>query len=454
MCQIPTIGPKTAGQLVAAFGEDSMEQMLGDNVYNFINLMDEDGDLFFNDRRAARMERAMANLEFGFGQGGYQPSEFIKRYLPNQYFDLMIVDEGHEYKNDSTAQGQAMGVLANKANKVLLLTGTLMGGYATDLMFLLWRILGKRMREDGYTYQRGTLGPAAMAFMREHGVLKDVYKETESSSHRTARGKKMTVRTSKAPGFGPKGIARYVLPYTVFLKLKDIGQGVLPDYREELIQVAMTHDQMVEYQSLSSALLARLKKDLAAGDTSMLGVVINALLRWPDTGFRPETVTHPRTRELVHFTDSVFDDDTLSPKEEKMVELCLAEKAEGRRTLVYTIYTGKQDVASRYKRILETTGLKVAVLRSSVDTSKREDWIMDQVDRGIDVMICNPELVKNGLDLLDFPSILFMQSGYNVYTVQQASRRSWRIGQTNDVVVYFLGYEASAQATCLVLTPL
>jgi hypothetical protein len=33
-----------------------------------------------------------------------------------------------------------MGVLANKVHEVLLLTGTLMGGYADDLFFLLWRI--------------------------------------------------------------------------------------------------------------------------------------------------------------------------------------------------------------------------------------------------------------------------------------------------------------------------
>ncbi|MEL7893404.1 DEAD/DEAH box helicase, partial [Pseudomonas aeruginosa] len=37
--------------------------------------------------------------------------------------------------------------------------------------------------------------------------------------------------------------------------------------------------------------------------------------------------------------------------------------------------------------------------------------------------------VKTGLDLLDFPTIAFMQTGYKVYTLQQAARRSWRIGQ-------------------------
>jgi len=51
-------------------------------------------------------ERAMANIEFGFGEGGYQPTEFIKRYLPDACFDLLVIDEGHEYKNSGSAQGQ------------------------------------------------------------------------------------------------------------------------------------------------------------------------------------------------------------------------------------------------------------------------------------------------------------------------------------------------------------
>jgi len=30
-------------------------------------------------------------------------------------------------------------------------------------------------------------------------------------------------------------------------------------------------------------------------------------------------------------------------------------------------------------------------------------------------LVCNPELVKTGLDLLDFPAIVFQQSGYSAY---------------------------------------
>jgi hypothetical protein len=449
LCQIPTIGPKTASRLTDVFGEDLLSGMLADNVYEFINLMDEDGDLVFSDKQARRMERAMGSMEFSFGQGGYQPTEFIKRYLPDGYFDLLVVDEGHEYKNDGSAQGQAMGVLANKVRKTILLTGTLMGGYADDLFYLLWRIMPRRMIEDGYRYNsNGSLGSASMAFMRDHGILKDIYKETEGDAHRTARSRRVTVRTVKAPGFGPKGIARFVLPFTAFLKLKDIGSNVLPPYREHFEEIAMTAEQAERYKALEGTLTQQMREALAKGDTSLLGVVLNVLLAWPDTCFRQEAVKHPRTRDLLAYVPSILGGEP-SPKEAEMIRICRENKARGRRVLVYTTYTGKRDTTSRLKALLEADGFRAAVLRATVGTSKREDWILSQVDRGVDVLITNPELVKTGLDLLDFPTIVFLQTGYNVYTLQQASRRSWRIGQQEDVDVHFLGYADTAQMVCL-----
>lgn len=452
MCRIPTIGPVRAERLLNDFGEDFLATMLIDNVSEFINLMDAQGNFIFSDRHAKRMERAMANIEFGFGEGGYQPTEFIKRYLPDGFFDLLVVDEGHEYKNSGSAQGQAMGVLAAKARKCVLLTGTLMGGYADDLFYLLFRILTRRMIEDGYRPNaRGSMAPAAMSFMRDHGVLKDIYTERDNESHKTAKGKKLSVRTVKAPGFGPKGIHRFVLPFTVFLKLKDIGGNVLPEYQEEFIDIAMSAEQASAYQQLASKLTHELRQALARRDTTLLGVVLNALLAWPDCCFRPEIVKHPRSRDALAFVPSIFADEERMPKEQALLDLCLAEKAKGRKVLAYTVYSGTRDTTARLKRLLEQGGLKAAVLRASVDTARREDWILDQIDRGVDVLITNPELVKTGLDLLDFPTIAFMQTGYNVYTLQQAARRSWRIGQRLPVRVIFFGYAHSSQIACLEL---
>ena len=69
-----TIGEVTAQKLMQKFGDAFLASMLGDNIHEFINLMDGNGELVFSDRQAHRMERAMANMEFGFGEGGYQPS--------------------------------------------------------------------------------------------------------------------------------------------------------------------------------------------------------------------------------------------------------------------------------------------------------------------------------------------------------------------------------------------
>lgn len=453
LCNIPSIGEKTAMRLLAKFGEDMLAHMLEDNFHNFINLMDDDGDLIFTDRQAKRMERFLGNNEISFGQGGYQPTEFIKRYLPNGYFGTLIVDEGHEYKNEGSAQGQAMGVLASQCQKTILLTGTLMGGYADDLFHLLFRLNPAMMIEDGFQYNaRGSIGSAAQAFMREHGILITTFKESgETKSHRTARGNFGKPSVSKGPGFGPKGIMRYVVPITVFLKLKDIGGNVLPAYVEEFIPTEMDDPQRDMYRRLSLKLNDIMKKALVMGDRTLLGVVLNCLLAWPDTAFREEHVYHPRKRVLLSSTPSLYSDLEWMPKERALIALCKEERRQGRRVLVYTTYSGTRDTQPRLKAGLEQSGFKVAVLRATVDAAKREDWVADQVDRGLDVLICNPELVKTGLDMLEFPTIVFMQTGYNVYTLMQAARRSWRIGQKQRVRVVFLGYEGTAQAQCLTL---
>ncbi|EBL8291880.1 DEAD/DEAH box helicase [Salmonella enterica] len=447
--RIPTVGEATARKLKAVFGDEFLASMLGDNLYEFINLMDGNGELVFTDRQAQRMERAMANMELGFGEGNYQASEFVKKYLPKGTFDLMVIDEGHEYKGGASAQGQAMGVLASQAKKVLLLTGTLMGGYADDIFYLLFRILTRRMLEEGYRPNRnGSLNAAAMQFMRDHGVLKEVLSES-TDAHKTAKGKKTSIRVSKAPGFGPKGVLRCLLPYTVFLKLKDLGSGILPPYQEEFREVEMTDIQRDTYRELSGTLTATLRQALAKRDTTLLGVVLNVLLAWPECCFRPETVKHPRTREVLAFVPSLFEDMQATPKEQALIDLCREEKAAGRKVLAYSTYSGTRDTTSRLKALLTQAGLKTAVLRATVSPEQREDWVAEQVDRGIDVIVTNPELVKTGLDLLEFPTIAFLQTGFNVYTLLQAARRSWRIGQTQPVRVIFLGYAGSSQMACL-----
>jgi hypothetical protein len=89
------------------------------------------------------------------------------------------------------------------------------------------------------------------------------------------------------------------------------------------------------------------------------------------------------------------------------------------------------------------------VLRPSVPTLKREAWYQKQLKDGVEVVIAHPKLVETGLDLLAFPTLYFVQTGYSLHTLRQASRRSWRIGQKHPVKVKFLVYGGTTQTTCL-----
>jgi hypothetical protein len=142
-------------------------------------------------------------------------------------------------------------------------------------------------------------------------------------------------------------------------------------------------------------------------------------------------------------------EDQLYSKERKLIEEIRKELSEGRRCQVFAVYTQKHDVPGRLARILSNEGIRTAVLRASVDTSKREAWYARQIKEGVEVVISHPKLVETGLDLLDFPTILFYESGYSLHTLRQASRRSWRIGQRRPVRVKFLCYEGTMQTACL-----
>ena len=452
LCQLPTIGKVKATNLLNSFGEDLLLNSLEDNLYQMTNLIDEQGEFVFNDKDARRLEKAIMKNEFALSNVNFQVSEFIKRYFPRNYFGLLMCDEAHEYKNGGSAQGQAMGVVASQCQKVLLLTGTLMGGYASDLFYLLHRSMPSVMNHDGYCYSDyGSLSSSVQSFLETYGILKFSYSEKEAENFKTARGRNRNVSATPAPGFSVKGVARYLLPYTVFVRLEDIDADALVPYTEhDPIMLEMEEELNDTYERLSSKLKSEMEQALAKGDRTLLGTVLSALMSYSDSAFMPMTVCHPRTGDIIADADALIGDEP-SVKEQALIDLCVKQKSQNRRVLVYSTLTDKRDTRQRLKEFLTREGIKAEILNSSVSTQKREDWVMDKVDRGIDVLITNPKLVETGLDLLDFPSIVFMQVGYNVYTAMQAMRRSWRIGQTVPVEIFFICYKGTAQQSCLEL---
>ena len=134
------------------------------------------------------------------------------------------------------------------------------------------------------------------------------------------------------------------------------------------------------------------------------------------------------------------------------MDLVAAERMKGCRVLAYATHTGTKDITERMDDILTRHGCRVGVMKAdTVAPDRREVWVADKVKQGIDVLICHPWLVQTGLDLIDFQTLCWYETEFSVYVMRQASRRSWRIGQTRPVNVVFIAYRNTLQADALKL---
>ena len=377
-------------------------------------------------------------------------AEYIKKHLPGAY-DLLVLDELHEMKAKGSAQGYAAATLAATIPQTIGLTGTLFGGMATSVFHLLYRLTADVRREFAHTDD--------LRWASLYGVLERVTREPrESYTDAGARSKRRdyTQQVRERPGIMPSLIVRLVQD-TAFLRLSDVATD-LPPYTEEVRLYSMTDAQREVYERLQSTLRAELLAALAAGSQRLLGAYLQTLLAWPDTCWREESVSTRVTDQWGGVSERIvaqadaLPGDVVYPKEQGLLDLVQHEASRGRRTLVYVAHTEKRDVTGRLATLLAGVGVKVAVLKSdTVPAERREEWIERKVKEGVQALIVHPRCVQTGLDLIAWPTVIFQEVEYSTYVLRQASRRSWRIGQTQPVRVVYTGYASTLQADALAL---
>lgn len=372
--------------------------------------------------------------------------EFIGRYLSG-FFDYGIADEVHELKGSETAQGNALGTIASACGRTIVLTGTLLGGYADELFSILYRLEPRTMKADGFDY--GEAG--VRQFAEAYGVLEKV--TTIEPSENACSKAKVTTSIKRRPGASPLLFGKYLMNMAAFVSLEDISDA-LPSYHEEVISVDMDPLLKQAYSDLEDDIKEALREH--PGNSSVISTAMNALLLYPDRpfglgtlyGFCRNEETGERERFVISAPADLNEAFTYA-KERRLVEECKKELSEGRKVQVFAVYTQKRDVLRRLQDLLRKEGVRTEVLRAEVPPEQREAWYERQLKNGLQVCICHPKLVQTGLDLLDFPTILFYETGYSTYVLRQASRRSWRIGQRHPVRVGFLSYAGTAQESCL-----
>jgi hypothetical protein len=184
---------------------------------------------------------------------------------------------------------------------------------------------------------------------------------------------------------------------------------------------------------------------------------LQTLLAYPDCPFGWEPVGYWHSGKFVTVTiPPDLPQNVIRPKERALIDLVRSEKARRRKVWVYVQYTDRHAVQSRLERLLREASIRVGVLRSSVPLAQREEWIAHHAPQ-LDVVVSHPKLVETGLDLFDkrgrhnFPTICFFETGYNLFTLRQSSRRSWRIGQTEPCRILYMHYENTMQERAMAL---
>lgn len=323
------------------------------------------------------------------------------------------------------------------AKYTLALTGTLLNGFCSGIYYLLFRLFPKQMLKEGYEYGN------SQEFSKDYGVSRRAQWFELSRGH--VGDQVGTAQIKEMPGVSPLVFTKFLLENAAFISLEDIADA-LPSYEEIPVPLEMPEDLHSAYNNLQN----RARDVLGINcKNSTASQVIQLLSVYPDQPYEQPCIYDPETNDILITPEEL--PQTARVKENALLSICQEKIAAGEHVLVYYSWTNRTDIKERVPRYLESFGIKTAVLTTSVKPQEREAWIQKQVDEGVQVLFCNPTLVETGLTLLDFTTIVFYQVSYNLYTMRQASRRSWRINQDHDIQVYFLYYQDTVQEQALSL---
>lgn len=327
--------------------------------------------------------------------------EYIRRKMKH-FFDALIADEIHELKSE-TAQGTALGSLVKVCKKFVGGTGTLFGGKASDVFYTLWRLYPSKMVKSGFEYS------SLMDWNETYGnIERTYYHDGEVVSNVASRGAQgMLDKTKVVPGISPYVFTQFLMDTTINIRLKDVWPNPVELINVPTILVDMSDEQKQAYEHMKESFEKAIE---AAKGTPDVGKLWLSYIRtgnaYPDNmNHYPDYYLDGNEKDVVWSNGEFrFDEDCIQPKEKKLQEILCTEISEGRPTIIYVSDTGstvkERDIQPRLQKVAEQVpGAKVAILRTNTVTPpKRSEWLKEQVNSGVNVIICSQELVKVGLD--------------------------------------------------------
>ena len=410
----------------------------------------------------------------------YALDEYLKRRYGNRVH-LLIWDEVHEAQNGDRGNGRAFGRMAGVAKHVLAMTGTPFNGYASSTFNLEYHLnprIAQRYNWGGADrYERKPKGARSFATLlsstsnrgeAESQWVRDMGVRTKTSEERPTydsdTGAFVGMSTyerpyTEAPGISPLLVAE-TMDHTIFFSLTDMAEG-LPNYEELAIPVPLDTDAASEYDKTMRDLkdyLARLRFD---GDNTFLGAYFHWSVDRINSTFRPYDIIHNRRMRDGRVNSSTvrqlpsLGENRIYTKEQTLLDIINDELAQARPCVIYFRQTNKNDLQPRIEQLIKKNvpNAKPYILTQKVQSDRREKVIDQAIADGHNVILCNPELVKTGLDLVFAGTLIFYEPVFSLSTMMQASGRNYRLSQkqfTHCKVIH-LYYENTMEAAAIEL---
>ena len=296
----------------------------------------------------------------------------------------------------------------------------------------------------------------------EHQIVRSCRGEGDDyggSVRRGACGRRKSYKTNERPrpGISPDLFNHFLIDRAVFMGLAELGPA-LPSLERVLIPCAMGGALKAAYRKLDAELRDAVKKRAhGKGPPALACTRIQVLDSYLDRPWGWEPVRVPDYDEngrRVGMVEVALPEDLgenhADEKDRKLVETVQGELRQGRRCAIYPQFTGIHDVREKIKNLLTDSGVRAVLLPDTVKPVAREDWIARHVAE-MDVLIAHPKRVMTGLDLIQFPSLIWYQVGYSTHVLRQASARARRPKQTKPCKVFFLYYGNTIQEQAMAL---
>ena len=353
-------------------------------------------------------------------------------------FTHLIADEAHLYQAQSN-QGLLFSKLCKLSKYRQSLTGTLTNGKSSSLFYMFYALFPHKMKQMGYEYSDVSL------WIEHYGRRKEVEKEYKDEQYnKTGVGRRSSTGFNEIPGFSPLLYSNFLADIMISRTIEDMAIP-MPPIKYIAHKLEMDDDLRAGYENLKEDMLSFMK---ANKGVSLGGSYIHNLMAYPDYPVQGDIYA---ASMFVARPAEISVEGRLLNKEQKLIDTIKKELQLGRRTLVTSVYSGEKGVSKRLVDVIRSQGINVVELTSNIALEKREAWIQKQYDNGVETIITNPKCIETGLDIYGYPNIYIYESGWDIKTLRQVERRSWRIGQDKACKVFYSYYTNSIQEDCMKL---